>query len=306
MSVTGPSIVLPGLPSFNAGDPNFKITGFDGWWGTAKPRSELLPNGAAEGAVAIGPWDFAEAYYTLTGLIRSTSRSTLMTYRRALLAAFPATTESTINVLGNGEDVDLSVAVRRYDAPTIDVSANNLTFTFPLVAVDPFKYGTALADSMTVFTGSSWYRTFTIDLVPNPDQFYWAHTIDLVPNPDQFYAAFATDVAAGADLAANLTSGGDTPSRRLTFTIGGPLLAGDWFILSDTTGKRLWANVAVAAGQTLTFDCYRQTASLNGASVDTLVFGEYLTLEPGANTYRLVAGTASAASATATASPAYQ
>ncbi len=443
--MTGPSIRLPGLPDFNAGDPAFKVTGFEGWYGTAKPRAELLPSGATHGAVAIGPWDFAEAYYTLSGVIRSTDRATLIDYRRALLAAFPADTDSTVVVLGNDEDVDLEVDVRRYDAPDIRIVANNLMFTFPLVAVDPFKYAaTDLAGGMVAFTGADWFLTlipqietidvngsFEVDItgwstyngstiahdtthqrsgsgclaITRPDsgagdvtrawcdafavtegatytlsgyntgqgnaemRVYWYDSGDVEISSQAFGQAFSsggyihctlevvapvgaataqievagisasvghtdyadditvftdavgyaigfdetdyaltfeTDTTDGLSQAAVLTSPGDVVSRRLTIEVTGPLDQGDWFLLNEDTGDRLWADVALTASQTITFDCYQQHATLNGSDIDADVFGDYLTLEPGTNTYRLVTGTDSAGFATVSAQPAYQ
>ena len=292
MTVTGPSMTIPGLPSFNAGNPNFKVTGFDGWWNTAKPRAELVASGAGDGAVAVGPWNFAEAYYTLSGLIHSTDRPTLMGYRRALLAAFPANAESTVTVLGNSEDVDLIIDVRRYDIPDIRVEANNLLFTVPLVAVDPFKYAASLlSGSMTAFNGTVWFQLFTIDTVPNPDQFFHALTQDTV---------------AAALQAAVLNSPGDVTSRRLTIDVSGPLLAGDWFLLHENTGRHLFTDLALASGSVIEFDCYRQRAYLDGQPIDQHVFGDYLTLEPGVNTYRLITGSVSTGTASVQGRPAYQ
>jgi hypothetical protein len=293
--MTGPSIALPGLPTFNAGDPNFRITQFDGWWATAKPRSELIDSGVSHGSVAVGPWDFAEAYYTLSGVIRSNDRATLMGYRRALLAALPANEDSPIVVYGNDEDVDLQVEVRRYDAPTIDVVANNLTFTFPLVATDPFKYAAdLLSGSMATFAGFHWFKTL------DPTDF----TLLLDPADAALY--FETDVAEGVDQAATLTSTGDIASRQLTFNVTGPLTAGEWFLLHETTGRRLWLDLSLDAGQTLFLDCYEQHAWLGASNVDEHVFGDYLTLEPGTNVYRLVTSTDTAGSAVVEARPAYQ
>lgn len=294
--MTGPSIALSGLPTFNAGDPAFKITAFDGWWATAKPRAEILPSGVVDGAVAVGPWDFAEAYYTLTGVIRSADRATLMGYRRALLAALPANEDATVVVHGNDEDVDLQISVRRYDAPDIRVVGNNLLFTVPLVAVDPFKYADILlADEMTTFTGATYYLAPSI---------VGGYAIEF--DTADYTLTFDTDAAEGIDQAAVLVCEGDATSRRLTFAVTGPLNEGDWFLLHEQTGDRLYLDRALTATQTVTFDCYRQTATLNGNSVDTEVFGDYLTLLPGSNTYRLISGTETAGSATVQGRPAYQ
>lgn len=304
--MTGPSIRLGSLPTFNAEDRDYRITAFDGWYGAAAPRAELVTSGGAPGAVAVGPWDDSEAYYTLTGLIRSTDRATLMSLRRELLAALPATEDVALDVLGNDEDVNLTAFVRRYDKPEITVEGSLLHFTFPLVATDPSRYGPTLASSLTmgVFTGSQWFTTFELDATPDPDLHYLAP--DVVAGEG---AVLFQQVEEMPDFPSSvtLTSEGDTTSRRLTIAVTGPVTQGDWQLINETTGDELYADLSLVAGQTVVFDCYRQRATLNDAPIDGLVFGDFLSLEPGGNTFRLTSGTTSAGFATIQeARPAYQ
>lgn len=491
--MTGPSIRIPGLPDFNAGDSRFRIRDFDGWYTRAQPRAELVPSGAAPGAVAIGPWDDAEAYYELSGFIKDSDRAQLQTFRRDLLEALRADQDTTVTVFGNDEEPDLTTQVRLYDRPTVDVFANVCEFTFPLVSTDPLRYGlTALTGQFGVFTGDEWFTLMTVDTVgldldgtsgtdasapdaaaldiagdlevtarvapddwmtgsnhqvilskglsayelrlnsagrldlfwtngseqstvatgfadgsehwvqamldvdngagayevkfftsndpagTDPDTVTWTQlgdtltgaatsiaantdelsvgsrggsvpfagivgyaevrddgtvvadpdfadqvagttsfdddagntwtlngaakiltlgidlTQDAAPTPDEFYVEFEQALQSGS-FAPSLvvTSEGDATSRKLVFDVTGPLTKGDWQLLHENTGDQLTVDLGLTAQQTVRFDCHAQTATLNGSPIDSLVFGDWLTLEPGSNTYRLTAGAAS-------------
>lgn len=434
--MTGPRFRLGSqLPLFNDVDAGFRVTRFDGWWGVAQPRAELVPSGAGPGAVAVGPWDDSEAYYLLAGIISETDRAQLHTYRRQLTAALPGDTDVAVEVL-DADDVDLQAFVRLYDRPTLDILGPSLVFEFPLVATDPHKYSlTPLTGVMGVFTGSDWFRVYS-NPIPNTsyeaDVTGWpnltnctvarstaqafeggasmemtassaaamtaktatgtsgfavvkhdsytfsarfraaatarscrvvvewftgagasiststgtsvtntttgwteatvtaaapataafgavgvevlapanaevhfvdkvvgpwgrVYAVDTVPTPDLFYRTYeqAQD-ASDFPPAVVLTSAGDTTSRRLTVSVTGPVTLGDWHLLNEATGARLWVDLSLLSSQTVVFDCLRQTAELNGADITNLVFGDFLTLEPGSNTYRLVSGTESA------------
>lgn len=287
----GMSIQLPnGLPlSYPQGSLDLRMT-LDGWFGVAQPRSELAPEIAGDGATAIGPWDFNEAYYVLRGLYRADDQSTLLAFRAQLLAALPANADVPITVLSDYRD---QVAyVRLYDKPEIDVKGTILTWTMPLVATDPWKYSAeALTGQFGVFTGSNWYMAFSVNTVPNPDRYYAPFVLDTAPSPDRAYMTFIQQQSTSAyPPAAVLTSDGDITSRRLKFEVTGPLVQGDWKIVHEQSGNELWVDIGLTSGQSIILDCYAQSATLAGASVDNLVFGDWPTLLPGANTYRLVAG----------------
>lgn len=305
--MTGPSIRIGALPVNNATDPDVHYT-IDGWYGTAAPRAELEENGAIGGAIAVGPWEPAEAYYTLSGLIHSTDRQLLLDYRRQLLAALPAGRDMPLVVIGNGEDIDLTVYVRRYDKPDINFDGHNLVFSYPLVASDPYKYGSDLLEQqMGVFTGSAWFRTYLVDTAPTPDLYYRVHSVDLVPFPNLHYRTYEqADESSEFPPAAILTSTGDSTSRRVVARATGPLTRGDWAIVNEATGAAIWADLDLAPGQTARFDSLTQTATLDGAAIDSYVFGDFLTLEPGVNTYRLIAGIQTAGFGRITAQPAYE
>jgi hypothetical protein len=283
--------ITVGALVFNAGDTRFTATGFENFRAVAKPRAELVPAGGAAGAVAIGPWDDSEAYYTLTGRIFASSQADLLTYRMQLLDALPATTDSPV-IVGDYDGVDRAVYVRLYDRPDITIRGNDLRFSFPLVGLDPLKYGiTGEGGTMGVFIGDEFYQSFTYDAAPTPDDAYLPFTLDTAPTPDDAYFVFTQVVASGPfPPAVVLNSTGDAVSRRLTIVATGPLTQGDWKLINERTGNELWADVELVAGQSVVFDNYTQTATMEGSNIDNLVFGDWLTFEPGFNTYRLVAG----------------
>lgn len=301
-----PSIRVGDLPDFSAGDPQWRCTGVDGWYDGAVPRAEMFPNGAGPGATPVGPWDDAEAYYLFRGAIIADDRATLHQRRRALLEALPSDETVSFTVLDD-DDVDLQAFVRRYDKPTIElVTGNLLTFQIPLVAFDPLKYAAESLDgSMGVFTGDTWFRSDFLDTAPTPDEGYRVYTLD---SGTTYYRTYTQETSVGVfQPAAVLTSEGDATSRKLTIAVTGPLTQGDWHLVNEATGDELWADLSLSAGQTIVFDCYTQRATIDGAPVDSLVFGDFLTLEPGDNTYRLVSGQQSSGFASiTTALPAYK
>lgn len=307
----GASVSIPGLPvSWPAGlDSNLRMT-LDGWYGTSAVRAELVPAATGGGSVPTGPWDHAEAYYTLRGLLHSptSDRGALLAFRRALIAALPSARETPLTVLDD-QDVNLTAFVRLYDKPEITLDTPNLQFSLPLVATDPLRYGTAsLAGDFGVFTGSEWFRTFVLDTAPTPDRGYWIYDLDTVPAPD-----VATRIYTQAQSlspfppAAVVVSPGDAVSRRVMIAVTGPLTQGDWVITNETSDNEIYADLGLTGAQTLVFDSFSQTTTLNGTDVSNTVYGDYLTLQPGSNTFRLVSGSDSAGYATIQqALPAYQ
>lgn len=294
----GRSVRLPGLPDFNADDPAFRINMFDGWFDGPGPVPVLVANGGAPGAVAVGDWEPAEHYYTLAGRVFCEPQDRAY-YRRLLLAALPPNMDTSIACLGNSVDVDLQAFVRLFDRPTMVANEAGLGFSLPLVAPDPYKYALApLAGDMGVFTGQSWFRDYTLSGAK------WVRSYALTGS--RWTRTYKQSVASGPyPSSVTLDSAGDATSRRVTVTITGPLTAGDWWLRNESTGEEMWVEVGVQAGQQLVIDMRSRTARLDGSPVDHLVYGDWLSLAPGANLFRLASGTASAAFASVTALPAY-
>jgi hypothetical protein len=284
------------LPLFNADDVRYRLTLFDGWFTVAAPDAVLVGVGGGLGAVAVGGWEPVEAYYTLSGVMAADSRDEAESLREMLLRGLPAHETAPVEVIGEGKQVYL----RRYDRPEISIVENLLSFTVPCVAPDPLKYALdPVGGDMGVFTGQTWFRTYAETSAGR-----WTRAYTLVDG--RWVRTYQQAVPSGPyPLSLSLFSDGDAASSRVTVTVNGPVTAGDWWLINETTGERLWAELSVAAGQQLVFDMKARTARLNGAPVDHLVFGDWLTLAAGQNLLRLVSGTQSDAFASVSALPAY-
>jgi hypothetical protein len=306
----GASVAIPGLPTGYpaGGDLNLRMT-LDGWYSTSAIRSNLAASTSGGGSTPTGPWDHAEAYYTLRGVYHSDTadRGALNSMRRAIIAALPANRDTALQVLDD-QDLDLTAFVRLYDKPDIEIDGPNLRFTLPLVAPDPLKYGDNLIGGMVsgdfgVFTGSQWFETFQLNTVPNPDRWWGDFTLDTAPTPDRGYSVFTqaqsvSPFPPAVVLVAPSTIDGGAISRRLMIGVTGPLTQGDWVITNETTGAEIYADLGLDGSQTVVFDSFTQTATLNGTDISNAVYGDYLSLQPGTNTFRLVSGQQSAGFAT--------
>lgn len=293
------TVRIPGLPDFNAGDKSFIVESLDGWDDTATTDSVFVGNGGGPGVCASGDWLQTEGYLTVSGIMQVGPEAQQI-FRSLLLAGLPATSDVPLIVTGGTWDVDKQAFVRRYDKPTIVRRRNYMRFTVPLIMTDPLKYAlTHTSGTMGVWVGETWFGTYT-------DQGGGVWTRPYGYDGTKWVRAFRQffELMAWPD-SFSYVSEGDASSQRVTISVQGPLTAGDWWLINETTGHRLWANTDVASDGELVFDCFNKTATLNGTSVDHLVYGDWLTLEPGGNTYRLLASAQGGASATVTALPAY-
>ncbi len=290
---------VDGLPDFNASQPGYRITKFDGWWNAGVPDAVMVPNGGGPGVVASGPWLPAETYYALTGYIEAPPTD-LEALRDALLAAFPSNQDVPLTVLGNGYALDKQTWVRRYDKPDITISSR-LDFTLPLVASDPYRYGLiTVGGNMGVWTGQVWYRLYGKPGVP------WTQTY-VNDGTGRYVRSYAQAGDMGVyPSSVTVNSASTVTSRRVVTRITGPLTAGQWWVVNEASGERMRVNVSLSATQQLVVDSLNMTAILGGADVSHLVFGDWLTLEPGPNLYRLIAGTQSAAFASIEALEAFE
>jgi hypothetical protein len=298
----GRAIRLAGLPDFNATDASFRITSFEGIFTAPAPDAQFAAAGAGAGAVPSGGWLPKERPLVLAGYIYSSSLALLPGLARSLLAALPTTVESTVQILANGRDtLDLQVFVRRYDAAPMPISSR-LDFTIPLLAADPYLYGlTPLAGGMGVFAGSIWYQPYSKPSGTWVRQYVKAGSVWTLQ-----YAKQVASGPYGESLTLSPPLGGAT-SRRLTFTVYGPLTAGDWQIIQVGTDRKMWVQLSLAGGQSLTIDCNSETVTMAGQDVTSYLYGDMLTLEPGGSTYQLTSATQNlTAYATVSALPAYE
>lgn len=228
--------------------------------------------------------------------------SQLPGYARALAASLPATDTATIQILANGrDDLDLQVFVRRYDRADFPISSR-LDFTIPLLALDPYLYGLdPLTGGIGVFAGTYWFGSYS-----KPSS-TWVKTY--VKNGSNWFATYSNTQPPGPypDTLALTPPLGATSSRRLTFQVVGPLAAGNWQLSQVGTGREMWVQASIPAGQSLTIDCYEETVNFNGEDYTSLLYGDMLTLEPGGSTFQLTSSAPNAAAyALVSALPAYE
>jgi hypothetical protein len=274
-------------------DRTAKVHTLDGWWDTVTLDVDMVSNGGV-GAVPTGPWLPKERYLTVAGHTLGVDPFAM---RRLLLAAFSPDADTPVTVT-YPDGATERLWVRPFDRFELVPKGNQLRFTLPLVAMDPWKYtAQPLTGEVGVFTGQTWYREY------DPVTFTRSYAL----TGGRWNRSYQQAEATGPyPPSLTLTSGGDRASSRMTANVTGPLAAGDWWLLEESSGRRLWADVAIAEGQSLVFDMAARTARLNGAAVDHLVFGDWLTLAPGQNVFRLVSGTQSDAHASLEASEASQ
>lgn len=280
---------VPGLPDFNAYDRRLRARDLGGWYASPAPRAQLVANGGGPGAVAVGPWQPVEKFYTFEGMLSGASRAEVEGLWAQLRAGLPATSEVPLEVRGGA--TDLQVFVRRYDLPDAEpIGPRKIRFAIPLVAPDPFKYGLeALTASAGAFVAADWFRTY--DTTTEPGNPFRVYAVD----GGLVYRQYEEDETSTSVLpkVADLNSAGSEDSPRMTITVTGPLTAGEWFINDDVTGNQLRAEVSLRAGQSVVFDCRERIATVDGSQINHLVFGEYLTLSPGTNSFRLIVGSPS-------------
>lgn len=292
------TVRFPGLPDFNpqSGDQVRKVTALN-WGETAVPNLVLVANGGAAGAIASG-WSLpSEAYYDMVGNIKVPQAQQGAEWR-ALLSAIPVDRDVPMTVLGGGIDLDLQTWVRRYDKATPAFSSR-LDFTIHLVAADPYKYGlTPVQSGVSMFVTETWFQNYT-----QPGA-RWVDTY----SDTQWVNNYQQYVPLGAyNTTLTVTSAGTVPSRHFTVTLAGPLTRGQWFLTNLASGDKCWVNIDLGPNQRLTLDTFNRSALLDGSDVSELVFGDWLKLLPGLNSFRLIGGqTATAAYATVTALEAFE
>lgn len=283
----GRVIRLPGLPDFNAGDPAYTVTSFAGIRGRSAPDAVMVANGGGPGALAVGDWLPKERPVTISGIVRCAPESVFL-MDRMLTAAFSPGVESALELLDPAGGTDVQLFVTLYDEFAPEVQGRAIRFTYPLVAPDPYKYALdPLSGTVGVFAGVDWYRQYDTTTTP-PLRTY---TSD---GAGGWYRTYARQGDTGDfPLSWGADSPGDAVSRRLTVTVAGPQPDGWWVERQGADGvvaERLYVDQALSADQTVVFDCQPPySVTINGSDVAYLTFGDFLTLPPGASTFRLVA-----------------
>jgi hypothetical protein len=297
----GRGVRLAGLPDFNATDARFRITGWEGIFATPVPDAQYAASGGGAGAIASGSWLPKERPMVLSGYVED-ELALLPGYARALVAALPATYEASIGILANGrDDLDLQIFVRRYDKADLPISSR-LDFQIPILALDPYLYALEpLTAGMAAWSGSFWYEAYSkpssawVKTYLKPST-AWGNTYSNVVPPGPY-----------PDAAGLTPTSGGVASRRLIFTVGGPLTAGNWRLTQEDTGREMWVQASLTSGQSLTIDVAAETVTMAGEDLTSYLYGDMLTLEPAGSTYRLNVPTPNAeAYAIVSALPAYE
>jgi hypothetical protein len=276
-------VTLPGGLMFNEAENGDWSVDIPEWYHGMPVELTVVPRGGGRGGLVTRRRE-RDRYYTLTGGITvplSDTPADMETLRSRLVTAFSIDEERPLDVL---TDITRRAWVMLYDTPDVDWRDNHLTFTLPLLATDPLKYSaTPLSGLMGAFAGGSLYLAYTAD---GSGGYYSTYP---EPGPSQTYRD-EEPTEAYPDLL-TLVSTGDVTSRRVVVKVTGPLTAGDWWLVNEATDEALSVEQSLAAGQTLTLDSHEETADIGGSPVESLVAGDWLSLAPGSNTFRLMVGT---------------
>lgn len=290
-------VTLGPLLVHDGADPDHRrvFRPFDIWDKTPTLDALLVPSPGG-GAVVAGDWVEKEKYGTLAARAALGDRAEFEAFRRELLAACPVGVEVELSVVDDVGETRRMFVLRHDEVDVEWFKGRWAAYTLPLVAPDPGKYPlTGVGGTMGTWVGEHAFRTYA-----DPE---WVRTY---AGPDWYQTyQVAAGTPSGYPEALTLDSPGEADSDRVVVTVVGPLSAGDWFLLDEGTGDRMWVQLAVLAGQELVFDCHARTASLNGGDVTSYMQGEWLRLPPGQSTWRLAAGIASEGYATVAALPRY-
>lgn len=256
--------------------------GIPEWHHTGAIETPTSRQGGRAGVVVNATQHRKERYLTPTGYMwpgREADYSDGETLRRLLIDAFPLDVASPLAIT---TDRTYYIWVTPYDDFTIKWHAleGRLDFTLPLMAADPLKYGEPVSGTVGAYAGGSYFVNLPATAT--------GYAVSLPGNALRFTTA---EVGGAYAESATLTSTGHRTSRRVVAEVHGPLEAGDWWLVNETTGESVDVAVGLAAGQVLTLDSHAETADLNGFPVEELISGDWLSFAPGANTYRLMVGT---------------
>lgn len=259
---------------FNTDTPifwDYRIDNLDGWEDTVDLDPVVVEYDVADGGSA-GYFPAKVKYVQLEGYVLTGDRAGAEDVKRILGTAFARNTDLVIK---RHSPVPKQITFRR--ASRIEYTTDlpeGIRFLMTLVAVDPFKYSITEA---VVTTGIS---------TPDESGRIYPRVYPMVYDP-----------VAGADtgnLGVNFFNEGNANSYPIS-VVEGPLTAGGWQIVNDTTGQRLTFDVSLAAGQVLTIDHANHLLLFNGYPYVARAEGEWWPLIPGDNFVRLTSSVFDAA-----------
>lgn len=260
-------VVLNGL-EFNTASSPFRIDIMDGWKDTVDPEVVITPQGNSDGGVWAGRFPAKEKYIVIGGYCLSPTRVEAATRWDELVRAFRRNDELLLQryePTPKQMSVKLASKIEPEDGGDFGEAWR---FTATVVAQDPFKYSIEeiTTQPVGISAGGVAGRTYP-----------------------RTYPLVYTEIEGAAEQFASFFNQGTAGAAPIS-TVIGPLPAGGWRTVNDTTGESLGFNVAILEGQSLVIDHKEHEAFLNGFPVTSKKTGEWWKLVPGMNKLRLAAG----------------
>lgn len=250
---------------FNTPTPiyyDFRIDTMDGWFDGPDVDVIISEYGVADGGSA-GFFPAKSKYVYIRGYVRINDRVEGEQVKTIIGTAFPRNTD--IEVVRNSP-VPTKMTMRR--ASKIEFQQDfeqGLSFNLSMVATDPFRYS---VNDAPIIIGIS-----------TPDESGREY-------PRTYPLQYIGVVGGGGNLGENFQNLGNANSYPIS-RVTGPLTAGGWQIINETTGQRLTFNISLTVEQTLEVNHANHTLKMNGYPTIVPAEGDWWALVPGNNFIRL-------------------
>lgn len=247
-----------------AGGTRFNIDILDGWKGTPSLSVVSSQRGSADGAVFGRRFPAQGRQITVGGWFAGRTRDEAEDAWHELISKMPANQDI---ILTRYEKVPKRVVARLSGSidPVQDLETS-FRFMFELISEDPYKYSQEPVLGSSGISGDGRYTR---------------------KYPRTYALVYEADEEMGRLRSLDIYNDGTQATDPL-ITLYGPVQAGEWRILNETTGEFSSFLIDVGRGQNLVMDHKRQTAELNGYPVTVLMDGEWWQLAPGRNSLRLI------------------
>jgi hypothetical protein len=250
---------------FNTPTPiyyDFRIDEMAGWFDGPEVDAVISEFGVADGG-SPGFFPAKSKYVYVQGYVLFQSRAEGEQVKTIIGTAFPRNTD--IEVIRHSP-TPTKMTMRR--AGRIEFPQDlpeGIRFVVPLVATDPFRYS---INDATISIGIS-----------TPDESGRVY-------PRTYPLEYLGVVGGGGNLGENFQNVGNANSYPVS-VINGPLSAGGWQLINETTGQRLTFNVSLTETQFLEIDHGSHTLKMNGYPYIAPAEGDWWPLIPGNNFIRL-------------------
>lgn len=263
VSVNGIEFNTAAAISAQPGSIKVAIDSIEGWRATSDLDTVLTKIGFADGEIPAARFPARARHMIIEGYLYCLDRATAESVMDSLLgSAFP--NNKDIELIRH-EPVPKSMLVRVSGAiETLQSVEEGFRFQVPVVAPDPYKY--SLSDIPAIAIGISGLSGGGVRF------------------PLRFPMRFMT-ASTGQSNVMLLTNQGNAFSPFVA-TLAGPIDQG-WRIENTETGDLIAFDIGLASTDALVIDTKKETARLNGYSVDGLLRGDFFRLRPGGNAIRL-------------------